>query len=219
MSDRGLVAEAYGDGPTTLDVWDLSHRRRVGTQLTFPGLPHGIAFSPDGAQLAVTVDDASSSLAIQLVNVPTAALGLRLDAQQGPFDAVDPRFSNPRSSSRDGRQVSSVVLRGPWEGRGLTTTNVTKQSAIETFEHAHRRPHSRARSRGRTGARRRFVGSARDRERSSTDATHSAVTVIDVWSDAQLVQIPVPGLAFTLPVALLPPARTWSSNPARMCSQ
>ena len=204
VSDGGLVAEAYGDGPTTLDVWDLSHRRRVGTQLTFPGLPHGIAFSSDGTQLAVTIDDASSSLAIQLVNVPTATLGLRLDAQQGPFNAVIDAFQSPVVFSRDGHQVSSIASRGPWEGRGLTTTNVTKQSAIETFD-------------TRTGARipgpavavgQELVGVSSDLREiatlSSTDATHSAVTVVDARSGAQLVQIPVPGLAFTFPVAFAP---------------
>ena len=204
VSDRGLVAEAYGADPTTLDVWDLAHRRRVGTQRTFPGLPHGIAFSPDGAQLAVTVDDASSSLAIQLVNASTATLGRRLDAQQGPFNAIIDAFQSPVVFSPDGHQVSSIASRGPWEGRGLTTTNVTKQSAIETFD-------------TRTGARssappvavgQELVGVSSDLREiatlSSTDATHSSVTVVDARSGAQLVQVPVPGLAFTFPVAFAP---------------
>jgi WD40 repeat protein len=204
VSDRGLVAEAYGADPTTLDVWDLAHRRRVGTQLTFPGLPHGIAFSPDGTQLAVTVDNASSNLAIQLVNAPTATLGPRIDAQQGPFNAIIDAFQSPVVFSTDGHQVSSIASRGPWEGRGLTTTNVTKQSAIETFD-------------TRTGARipgpavavgQELVGVSSDLREiatlSSTDATHSAVTVVDARSGAQLVQIPVPGLAFTFPVVFAP---------------
>ena len=33
ISDDGLVALAHGPGPSTVDVWDLAHRRRVGRQL------------------------------------------------------------------------------------------------------------------------------------------------------------------------------------------
>jgi len=201
-SDRGLVAEAYGADPTTLDVWDLSHRRRVGTQLTFPGLPHGIAFSPDGAQLAVTVDTASSGLAIQLVDARTATLGRRLDAQQGPFNALLDAFQSPVVFSADGRRVTSVASRGTWAGRssGPNTTG----SAFATFD-------------TRTGARipgpavavgQELVGVSPDLREiatlSSTDATHSAVTLFDVRSGTQLLQIPVPGLSFTFPVAFAP---------------
>ena len=115
MTDSGLVAEAYGSTTTTLNVWDVTHERRVGAELTFAGQPQAVAFSPDGSQLAVLALNGTSSLSVQLVDTKTGKVGLRLDAQHGAFDPILAPFNSAVVFSADGRQVE--LRRLPRSGR------------------------------------------------------------------------------------------------------
>ena len=202
VSDRGLIAVAHGGGPSTVDVWDLAHRRRVGAPLTFPGVPVNLTFSPDGHQLAVMYDRDSASLGVQLVELPATTPGPVLTAQQGPFDVIVNPFQAAVVFSHDGHRVSVVASRGPSPQRAGDA--VTHASAIITFD-------------TRTGALipesavavgKEFVGISRDLRviavQQGANPQNTSVGLIDTRTGAQLAQLPVYGLAFTDPVAFDP---------------
>jgi WD40 repeat protein len=194
LSDRGLVAWAFGADPMTLDVWDLARQRHVGTQLTFPGVPVGLTFSPDGRQLAVTLDHSNSDLTVQLVSVPGMTPGPLLQGQDEPnaFNGIADQFESAAVFSPDGRQVSVVASRGRTAQRAAYgATIATKGSAIATFD-------------TRTGARlpaptiavgQEFLGVSPDLHEiatlAGTDIQHTFVRVTDTRTGAQLAQLPV----------------------------
>ena len=167
LSDRGLVAWAFGADPTTLDVWDLTRRRHIGTQLTFPGLPVGLTFSPDGSQLAVTLDHSNSNLTVQLVSVPGMTPGPLLQGQDQPnaFNAITDQFETAAMFSPDGRRVSVVASRGPDRAtRRLRRHHRDERQHDRDIRHAHRRATPGADDRGRPGVPRRVTRPARDRD-------------------------------------------------------
>ena len=207
VSDRGLLAQAFGAGPTTLDVWDIAKRRHVGAQLTLPGAPIGATFSPDGSKLAVTVDRDSNSVDVQLVNLPGMTLGPLLHAQHqsNAFNLILDPFQSAVVFSPDGRQVSVGASRGPTPLRGAAgSATVTKGSAIATFD-----TRSGARIPGPVvAAGQEFLGMSPDLHeiatQAGTDAQQTSIRVFDTRTGRQLLQLPVYGLAYTSPVAFDP---------------
>jgi serine/threonine protein kinase/WD40 repeat protein len=206
VSDGGLLAFAHGQGPSTVDIWDLAHRRRVGAPLTLPGRPVNVTFSPDGHRLAAMFDTDNTSLGVQLVDLPAATPGPMLVAQHGSFDMLIDPFQAAVVFSHDDRQVSVMASRGPSPqraGAGFSSPNTTA-SAIETFD-------------TRTGAQipgpavavgKEFVGISRDLRviavQQGSTAQNTSVGFIDTRTGAQLAQLPVYGLAYTTPVAFDP---------------
>ena len=210
LSDTGLLAVAYGvtqeladdATDTTLDVWDIAHRRRVGPRLTFHGAPHGVAFSPDGAHIAVTLMPSTTSLAVQLVDAATATAGPLLDAHHGAFFQALAPFQSAVVFSPDDTQVSSVASRGSQVSQfGLP---VSTESAIATFD-AH------------TGARitsppvavgQEVLGVSPDLHeiavQTGSGVLGTTVAVIETRTGAQLTQVPIPGLKQAAPVAFDP---------------
>ena len=210
VSDTGLLAVAYGvtqtstDAAThtTLDVWDITHRRRVGARLTFPGAPHGVAFSPDGAHIAVTLMPSTTSLAVQLVDAATATAGPLLDAHHGTFYQVSSPFQSAVVFSPDDTQVSSVASRGSQVSAfGLA---VSTESAIATFDtHTGARITSPAVAVGQE-----VLGVSADLHeiavQTGSGVLGTSVAVIDTRTGAQLAQVPIPGLKLAAPVAFDP---------------
>ena len=194
LSDRGLVAWAFGADPMTLDVWDLTRRRHVGAQLTFPGLPVGLTFSPDGSQLAVTLDHSNSNLTVQLVSVPGMTPGPLLQGQDEPnaFDSIADQFETAAVFSPDGRRVSVVASRGRTAQRAAYGATVaTKGSAIATFD-----THTGARLPAPTIAvGQEFLGVSPDLREiatlAGTDIQKAFVRVTDTRTGALLAQLPV----------------------------
>jgi WD40 repeat protein len=119
VSNTGLLALGVGPfsgGSSTVDVWDAVAGVRIGEPIQVPGLVDALAFSPDGATLALSVVSTDKqTLGLELVDPRTLTVGPRLVAHpgstDGAFDHGDQPFRSILIFSPDGRTVSSVVSR------------------------------------------------------------------------------------------------------------
>ncbi len=121
LSDHDILAVSdnpVGTNASTVELWDLDHRARVGRPVAVDGSIQAMTFSPDGHQLAISVTgNGGATLDLELFDVATASSTARVVAHRGSsslggtFDPYSQPFFTQTEYSADGSRVTSVASR------------------------------------------------------------------------------------------------------------